>query len=110
MGRVIGRLLRNCGFWTGVGIGLGVVIPNVLRQHGVMIGIYGETWLFVAGYIAWLFMFIGVFSWDARFVYTFMALGVVVNGLFYAAIASAVSGRLRRMRGTRSDPDAEHEP
>ena len=64
----------------------------------------------LAGFIAALFMVIGVFSWDARYVYAFMALGVVFNGLFYAAIASAVSGRIRQMRGTRSGPDAEHEP
>ena len=110
MGRFFGRLMRNWGWWLGVAIGLAVVVPKILLQYGIMIGNYGETWASGPGFIAALFMVVGVFYWNARFVYPLMALGVVLNGLFYAAVASAGGRIFRRMRGTRAGPDAGREP
>jgi hypothetical protein len=100
MARFFGRLIRNWGWWLGIAIGLAVIVPKILLQYGIMIGTYGFTWFTGPGFITACFMAVGVFYENSRFVYPLMALGVVLTGLFYAAIASAGSWIFRRMRGT----------
>ena|SRR5467141_3728793 len=92
------RLMKHWAFWLGIAIGLMVVVPKIVLQYGIEIGHQGETVAIVPGFIAAVFMIVGVFGWEARYVYAFMAAGVLANGLFYALIYSLIARAIRRRR------------
>jgi len=79
---------------SGVGFGLLDVVPTIMVSQGIHAEGFRDSWITLPAFVASFFTLLGVFGSEGKYVYVFMALGLIANGLFWGAIGHAVQRRI----------------